>query len=530
MVEQEFYKQMTLYEIEDRGVRLPKLPDHIGIYKVESLLNKGSMSLLYLGLHPDTKEPLTIKVLSENYLQEKEVVDRFLKEAEIIELTNHPNIIKLYGHGRWEGGLYIAMEFVQGLSLREMILQQAMPLRRALEIVIQIAHALLHLHSHGIIHRDLKPENILLTAAGGIKVIDFGIAALFSEEEKKEGKKKKRFMGTPAYMSKELLEDPTKVSFASDIYALGVITYELILGRLSYGILHLSQIPKGLQKILAKTLQPKPEERYQDIVDFTQDLSFYLSSEQWKKDMRGADYLGELNENLREAQALLIPKTPPLWVTTEISLASNNNTAISSVYFDFFDKASSSYTVVLGESIAPGVEGLISIALLRGMVRSLMPFIENPKELIAQLNERLLKEEKELSFSFAYLTLFPHEERFSYISCGYSPLWYIQNGAETPRQISSDNLGLGIAPLSEIFEIESNWKVGDSVILHTFQAGASKTTKEIENEEQEFLEALIENFYLSPKQQVEAIFRKVSKKEKMFFERPLTIISLARTA
>ena len=123
-------------------------------------------------------------------------------------------------------------------------------MRRALEIILQVAYALLHLHSHGVIHRDLKPENILITEEGEIKVIDFGIAQL--HEEEKNVTDADRFLGTPNYMSPEQKEDPSSVTFSSDIYSLGVILYELILGKLSFGIINLIALPKGLKKICCK--------------------------------------------------------------------------------------------------------------------------------------------------------------------------------------------------------------------------------------------------------------------------------------
>lgn len=528
MTEANFHKTPTLLEFEEEEIA-PPMPKEIGGYKIESLLNKGGMSLLYLGIHPQSHEPLTIKVLSNAYLSQPEGVKRFLQEAEIIELTNHPNIVKLYGHGRWEGGLYIAMEFIQGLSLRQMILQQTMSLKRALEIVLQIAHAISHLHAHGIIHRDLKPENILLTSEGGVKVIDFGIAALYeSDMEKKTGKK--RIMGTPSYMSPEQREDPTNVSFTSDIYSLGVITYELVLGRLSHGVIHLALMPKGLQKILSKALQPDLKERYQDIVDFIRDVSEYLSSDELKRDLRGVDYLGELSENLKEAQNLVVTNKIPEWPRMDIAIASNSNSAISSVYYDFFQVKNGVYSIVIGESIATGVEGLLYIATLRGMIRSLNGLVENRKELVLKLNNLVMEEGEDRSYSLAYLTLFPNEDRFSYISCGYSPLWYHAAGADGPRRLAAENLALGLTHDLDILEVESNWNVGDSVLLHTFQAGLSKSVADLEFDEEVFLDSLKENLYLPTKQQVDAIFRKVTKAEaQSLFERPITIIGVERT-
>ncbi len=482
------------------------------------------MSVLYLGIHPETHEPIAIKVLSSKYVSHPEMVERFMKEAEIIELTNHPNIVKLYGHGRWEGGVYIAMEFIQGISLRQMILQQALSLKRALEIVLQISHALTHLHAHGIIHRDLKPENILLTAQGGVKVIDFGIAAIYTE---KEGKK--RFMGTPIYMSPEQKESPLTVSFPSDIYSLGIITYELVLGRLSHGVIHLALVPRGLQKILAKALQPKIEDRYEDIVDFIKEISAYLTSDELKRDMRGSDYLGELSESLKEAQTFLVPRRIPDWPRLDMAVVSNSNTAISSVYYDFFLQKDGIFTVVIGESLATGVEGLLHIALLRGMVRALAKQIDKPMDLVSALNERILEEEGEQTYSLAYVSLVPSEDRFSYISCGYSPLWLVSPGAKAPRRISADNIALGIAPRLEVIEVESNWDIGDTIILHTSQAGLSKSIADIELDEAHFLQALMENLYLPPQKQIESIYRKIAKQEeRQLFERPVTLISALR--
>ncbi|MFZ0564621.1 MAG: protein kinase [Chlamydiales bacterium] len=505
-----------------------ELPSQIGGYKIESLLNKGRMSLLYLGVHPETHEPLTIKVLSSKYVSHPEMVERFMREAEIIELTDHPNIVKLYGHGKWEGGVYIAMEFVQGISLRQMILQQAMSLKRALEISLQIAHALTHLHAHGIIHRDLKPENILLTAQGGVKVIDFGISQIYTTNKKPEPS---YLVGTPVYMSPEQRKDPLSITFSTDIYSLAIVTYELVLGRLCYGEIHLSIVSRGLQKILAKALQPDPKDRYEDIVDFIKDVSNYLTSDELKRDRRGSDYLGELNEDLKEAQNLLIPTKLPNWPRVEMALASNCNNAISSVYYDFFKGREGVYHVVMGESLATAVEGLLQIAILKGMVHALAPIIDRPTDFVSSLNNRIYDEGRNRTFSFSLLTLFPSENRFSYISCGYSPLWHLPTGANAPRRLIADNPPLGFSKQMEIIEVDSNWKVGDTLVLHTFQAGQSKHVEEIELDENQFLKALLDNLFLSPQKQVDAIFRQISRKEgRTFFARPVNVTSIERIA
>lgn len=501
------------------------IPSEIGGYKIESLLSRGGMSLIYLGFSPKTKELTAVKVLSSKYLAKPEAIEHFLHEAKVIEVTNHPNIVRLYGHGKWEGGVYIAMEFVQGIDLRQMILQQAMSLKRSIEIMIQVCHAVAHLHAQGIIHRDLKPENILLTAQGGVKVIDFGVAQIYNVQAKE-----KQLMGTPSYMSPELRKDSKNVSFASDIFALGVIIYEMILGRLSHGTIQLSLVPRGMQKILAKALQPDPKQRYEDIIDLVSALSEYLNSEEIQKDMRGSDYIGELNEDLKEAQSLLIPKVLPQWDKIKLGFASNCNMAISAVYYDFFTMQDGVYTIVMGESLATGVKGLLEISMLRGMVRALAKTVEEPTKLVATLNNRLVDLEVEYPFSFSLLTLVPKEGRLSFISCGYTPLWHVPAGVTVPRRLTSNNIALGIEPDVDFFEVNSNWAVGDSIVLHTFQAGLAKNIKDVEQDEALFVDSLKESSNLTPQKLVDAVFRRISMQQGQaaLFEKLVTIICIER--
>ena len=245
------------------------LPASIGPFQIESLLAQGGMSLLYLA--KDAMQKICcVKVLSPHCMTHKALVDRFLKESEISGLTDHPNIIKIIDRGEWENGLYIAMEFIQGISLRQFILDKSLSNEKAVKIILDVASALLHLHSHGVIHRDLKPDNILITDEGRIKLIDFGIAYLVDEalqEEYKIG----GFMGTPSYMSPEQLTAPESATFSDDIYSLGVIAYELCTGKLSHGKVRLERLSPDLLPIVSRATAPRSE-RYADIVDMMHDL------------------------------------------------------------------------------------------------------------------------------------------------------------------------------------------------------------------------------------------------------------------
>lgn len=530
MAEDDFHKQHTLSGLpEGNGPASPppEIPKFIGPYKIESLLEKGGMSLIYLGTHPDTKEPTTIKILLEKFLSQPDVMQRFLIEAEIIAMADHPNIVKLYGHGEWEGGHYIAMEFIQGISLRQYILQTPMSLKRALEIIIDVAYALCHLHTHGVIHRDLKPENILVTETGSIKVIDFGIAQLIPDKRSQDSSGMQRMIGTPIYMSPEQRRNPEEVSYPSDIYSLGIIAYELVLGKLSHGQIHLSLMPKGLQKILNKSLQPKPEDRYQDIVDFIADVTAYLNSANLQKEKKVGDQLSEFSESLRQSDTILAPNRAPEWPDIEIGIAMHRGHGISGGYHDFLEISDGSYGIIMGESSAKGAEGVIYTATTRGMLRTLGSLPARPDQLMNHLNTILVKDIMDQIFTIGYLVLSPQNNQLHFISCEYGNLWIIPAGSDTPLKIPSKNLALGVDSDLEFAQISRPWHPGDVLIFHNFQTEATGQ-KDHEITEAYFSQLILENNYPAQRQ-ADNILRKIKiTATKTMQERSITIMSIFR--
>lgn len=527
MAKEDFYKQNTLPEglskVFKASPRPSEIPKWIGPYKIENLLEKGGMSLLYLGVHPDTKEPTTIKVLLPKYLSHPDVVQRFLTEAEIIAMTDHPNIVKLYGHGEWEGGLYIAMEFIQGISLRQMLLESPISLKKALEIIIDIAYALCHLHTHGVIHRDLKPENILITDSGEVKVIDFGIAQLLTEKGPMESHPTQRLIGTPIYMSPEQRENPESVSYPSDIYSLGIIFYELVLGKLSHGQIHLSLMPKGLQKILTKTLQPKAQDRYHDIVDFITDVSAYLNSTNLDKEKKAGDHLSEMSENLRNVQEIMAPSSPPQWPGIEVGLSSLKGRNIFGIYYDFFAFPEGTFGVLIVESSAKGAEGVVYIAMIRGMIQTLLKQYTSPTDLAKALNELLIKDKIDEIYTLSFLFLKPQENTLVYLACGYGNLWKIARDSREVIPIDNKNLALGIDPDASFTVTTTSWELGDCLILSSF-------IPDMEDKPETFLEKVIQENTTrrSPQQIIDAILRKIKLSSKPSHHRTLSLIGLIR--
>lgn len=527
MAEADFYKQPTFPSVPSKASARENLPKKIGPYKVEALLEKGGMSFLYLAIHPETKEPITIKVLFPEFLSNPEMVRRFLREAAIIAMADHPNIVKLYGQGEWEGGLYIAMEFIQGISLRQYLLRNLISLKHALELVMEISMALCHLHAHGIIHRDLKPENILVTESGGVKVIDFGIAQLLTDNQK-DPNAKRRLIGTPIYMSPEQKNDPESTSYPSDIYSLGIITYELVLGKLSHGQIHLSIMPKGLQKILAKALQLRPEDRYQDIVDFMTDISAYLHSPALLKENKELDPLSDLSESLRQAQHSLVPQTPPDWAKLDIGFATYRSLGTSSLYYDFYSLPNQTYGMIIGEPSVKGSPGIVYSSVLRGMVRALCRLTQRPQEMARVLNALLIEDPMKQHFSFSYLVLIPNENLFRFISCRSGHLWICPVTHSSFEPIITDNPSLGADPHANFFEIEYPWNVGDTIIFYASSGTASAGEDALFSQGQ-LQASLKETFQSSPQLQVDTIVRKARiNLSHISEERSMVCVSLIR--
>ncbi|NGX52418.1 MAG: Serine/threonine-protein kinase StkP [Candidatus Anoxychlamydiales bacterium] len=479
----------------------PIIPKKIGPYRIESLLKKGGMSFLYLGVDPENAKPIVIKVLSPKFIKNTEVINRFLKEADIIRLSNHPNIIKLYGQGQWDHGLYIAMEFVQGISLKQFLLEKSLSVHKALEIILQVGYALCHLHTHGIIHRDLKPENILITENGQIKVIDFGISALINEEKEDESKRKS-FMGTPVYMSPEQKEDPKKVTFSSDIYSLAVITYELLLGKLSFGVIHLSLIPKKLRLILEKALQNDPKKRYQDIVDFITDLSEYLKSYTELEDTKNQENYDERYTSLVNTDRLFLTKDIPAWKHLEI--AAEYDTTISSfgLYTDFFQISENIFACILAKSEKKDLESYIHTSIFRGYVKMAISIAKlkkefSPANILSSINTALEQDLMDQKFFVNLIVMNLDKDQILYSNSFDSDNYFADNANQKCTPLSINNPILSKDINLSFIETTLNFKIGDEIIL---------LTKKIKSEKQDLIKKqIIDNMLFSCHNQAEKI-------------------------
>lgn len=500
------------------------IPQQIGQYKIEGLLTKGGMSLLYLGTHPSTQEPVIVKVLLPKYLTQQKICDRFLNEAKVIALANHPNIVKLYDYGRWENGLYIAMEFIKGVSLRKILAHQPFSLKRSLEILLQIAYAICHLHTHGVIHGDLKPENILVNEHGQVKVIDFGIALLLTQKTAENDDGPPMLIGTPIYMSPEQHQSHLNSSFQSDIYSLGIIAYELALGRISHGRILLSLAPHGLQKILHKALQPLPEDRYADIVDFIADLLQYIKSGTFQKDKHGSDYFLELFEKLEGFQASIVPTAPPQWEHIEVGHVLRQDIGLSGLYYEFIDLGLNKKGVFIAEAVQKGAEGVVLASMLRSCVKTILAIHKevSPTQFLQELFARIDADFFGSPFLLAYLVIDTETHSVEFFQKDYGTLLHASQSNETITRVTTTVVTNTDGTSLPFTKSKGKWNPNDRFFL----LGHTNTIPPdiIENLLQETLkEVLIQ----PPQTQVELILRKLRlKAEILGEEHPLSLISI----
>ncbi|MBL9006847.1 MAG: serine/threonine protein kinase [Myxococcales bacterium] len=267
------------------------VPSKIGAYKLVRLLGKGGMGNVYEAVNEQIQRRAAIKVLHPHFAENPQVVQRFLNEARAVNIVKHRCLVDVYEFGQLDdGAAYIVMEYLDGETLHERLWHAGgrLPTELVVRYGRQIALALAAAHTKGIIHRDLKPANIMLVedpetgAKDWVKVLDFGLARVREPGDGEEGRLTQTgmVMGTPSYMSPEQVRSARSVVDKSDVYALGVMLYEMVSGQKPFNansdaevmFMHMSAQPRPLQELMpglqsglydliGRMLRKKPEER-----------------------------------------------------------------------------------------------------------------------------------------------------------------------------------------------------------------------------------------------------------------------------
>lgn len=269
-------------------------------FQIVEPIGSGSMGTVYKAIQLGIDREVAIKILKKEFLGDEQTVHRFLREAKVISRLEHPNIVHIYMFGRFEDTFFIAMEYLKGIRLSELLKDNTkLPLEVSLHIINQLLYALAEAHNKNVVHRDIKPENIILVKLSSdpyfVKLLDFGIAKL-TDAKTFVTLQKGLIFGTAKYISPEAASGE-EVDPRSDLYSVGVLAYQLLSGKLpfeantpiEYLLKHINELPKPLEeiapylperlsKVVMKSLEKRKELRPQSAIEFLELLKEAMAS------------------------------------------------------------------------------------------------------------------------------------------------------------------------------------------------------------------------------------------------------------
>ena len=267
----------------------------LGRYQILEPLGIGGMATVYKAFQPALERVVALKVMRAGFAEDPEFVDRFRREAKAIARLRHPNIVQVYDFDEADGRYFMAMEYLEGGTLKDLVAKQSLPFEESAKTVAQVAEALSYAHGLGIVHRDVKPSNVILTSDGRAVVTDFGIARILgatSHTQTGVG------IGTPEYMSPEQGQGQP-IDHRADIYSLGVMAYEMFTGRVPFNadtplaivLSHIRdplplpsslepRIGESTEQVLLKALAKDPNARYATARDLAAALTASLDEDE----------------------------------------------------------------------------------------------------------------------------------------------------------------------------------------------------------------------------------------------------------
>lgn len=291
IIDQKLKEPLTGMEINS------PIPKSLAGYQIISRIGEGGMGTVFLAEHTGLRKKVALKIISNTVLN-KDTISRFIREARTLAQLEHPNIVQVHDVGSEDGQYYLVMQYIEGTTLQQKILQEKLSYSEKLNILLQVSEAIAFAHERQIIHRDIKADNVLISRSGEVKLADFGLAKLFNNDSTEaQLTVSGQILGTPDYLAPEIsLGKPANT--LSDLYALGVLFYFTLTKKLPFKaenlanllLKHVHEIPvspqtyapeisEDLNYLILKMLQKFPEERYASVEAMQLDFQQIIAGE-----------------------------------------------------------------------------------------------------------------------------------------------------------------------------------------------------------------------------------------------------------
>jgi hypothetical protein len=258
--------------------------ENVGPYRILEQLGQGGMASVFKAYHAALDRYVAMKVLHPAFKEDPNFISRFQREAKVVARLEHPHIVPVYDYAEHSGSPYLVMKYIEGETLKARLNERSLTKQEAVEIATAVGGALSYAHKQGVLHRDIKPSNVLLSNDGSIYLADFGLARI--AQAGASTLSKDVMMGTPQYISPEQAQGNKKLDDGTDIYSMGVVLYELVVGRVPFNadtpfsIIHdhiytplpvpskvNPKVPKHVEKVLLKALSKERESRFESVDD-----------------------------------------------------------------------------------------------------------------------------------------------------------------------------------------------------------------------------------------------------------------------
>jgi serine/threonine protein kinase len=384
-----------------------------GKYRVDGVIGDGGLGFVLKAWHQQLDQAVAIKVLKPEAAARPGVVERFLREARLAARIKNEHAVKVHDVDEAESGVpYMVMEYLEGRDLEQIVMESPLQVHVAIEYLLQAIEAVAEAHAAGIVHRDLKPANLFLARRPGstsvVKVLDFGISKVTSADaqQRKRLTRVDERVGTPAFMSPEQLQAAPDVDARADVWALGVVLYELITGKLPFDGVDVPElcaavltkapvplaavhpdVPPELEEVITRCLQKDRSKRYQNVAELAQDLGQIYEGESPSRVRHIAQVIGEAGHKIRPPTpfpgtidlASLQPPAPPAPAPAvedrvQAVFSDEAGTAVAELEFRSID-AAYEHATTLGATVVrcdvydefEGVRGRLRVTYVRSM-------------------------------------------------------------------------------------------------------------------------------------------------------------------